>query len=61
MAHDQDERGEDERGDALHASFEAAREADLDAVPEREARKWFTYTVVGIAVYAAVVIVWIYL
>lgn len=47
--------------DALHAAFEASRKEDLDAIPAREAAKWFTYTVVGIAVYGAVVIYFIYL
>lgn len=47
--------------DALHASFEHAHQADLDAVPQREMGMWFTYTMIGIAVYGAVVIYWIYL
>jgi hypothetical protein len=97
MAHENDERDEDERddadheehddghgehdddahehaapaaarkpaptfpADALHTSFEQAHTADLDAVPQREASMWFTYTMIGIAVYGAVVIYWIYL
>lgn len=48
-------------GDALADSFARAREADHDIVASREAAKWFTFTMLGIAVYAAVVIGWIYL
>ncbi len=47
-------------GGALAETFARAREADHDVVAAHEAAKWFTYTMVGIAVYAAVVIGWIY-
>ena len=47
-------------GGALAGTFAKARERDHDLVAADEASKWFTYTMIGIAVYAAVVIGWIY-